>query len=1231
MGSWPARAWGFRRDTRVAWTAASLAAWAVFYPFFGPFVSLTAIVLPVLVFGQGPIGYGLMWRGRGLKDVTFDWSWRRLAAPGAWLPAVLLSALAALGTRLIPSLGQASTWASALFSAATAVSWLTASGIRAAPGREGAERRKVAAPERLMLLSAAGGAVGMGAAAWIIRLVVLPVTEGDVTPGPRWRSVTWVLAWLDGQIGTSLFGPSFERSYWPLLPAGAGFVCGLVTMAARQAAERVGAARNPFADATGGAGGRIFLSYSRRDTDFARTLTAALQGRVREVWVDWQAIKPSAKWRQSIADGIRASDALVVLLSRNALSSPYCWDECRQAIEQRKRILPIVIDPALASGTGAALREAGWEELTAFQRLDMSRSDRSGPGVEQIAAFAAQEHRWVAGHTRLGLQAHEWRESGRSDDFLLREDELWAAEWLRDNVPASPAFMAGLTDEQHEFVDTSRLTLRRRRSRFLAGAIAVLVTITSLFSLVVSAQSGAEADRRQSLSRQLATASRSGAGGRLDTSSLLAAAAYDEADTAEARSAMVERLTLFNHAVRLLSGPSTAASGTDGPGQPTFSADGSILAVARADGTTQIWDVKRWTLRGTLRGRLPGRRGLTADGRMVALLDGTHVTVTDTGTMHTVASFGVGENGTPFGWNGGLSPDGRILVASTSLQRALTWSVPERRLIARSDASCQYSDLSPSGRWLWCQSGAEGLLRDVLTGSSAKSLHIDLKDNGVARLLGWTVSDEAVIDTGDNQAEVLPAAGRGRPWTPERGMSVQYVSDDGRRALLSDPDEKRFDVWDLLHRRKLGDVSPDRLKEITGPDSDEQVVALVNLPVTYGMRLGTGGGRNTEVWDVSDTRPPHPQVVFSPDGHTAASVTRTGVIAWDRGPTGRLVSELPIKERDAAVPHWSAVSPDGSVITGVSGHEVQFFDTSTGRLRETIRLKGSGNGIAYSGNGTRLAVSETVPLPTPRSGERVLTTIVEVFALPTRTRVAQIESYSPNTPPQETTGLALSPDGRRLYLAINQDGLITVWDVARDRFIRSYRLGYVRAMALSPDGRLLAAVDSQNVLSEWNTTTGRSVLSYQGAAHTVAFSRDGRTLAAASPSRQSLLLFEAETGHKLGADIDTGSTIRAVRLSNADGAAVITLDSGSDGGAVVLWDLVHRASTGPVPMRTRTGTVAEVTADGRRAVWLAPGTVVSVVVDPRTWRDTLCSVAGRPLLRQEWRSAVTDQHYTRAC
>lgn len=395
------------------------------------------------------------------------------------------------------------------------------------------------------------------------------------------------------------------------------------------------------------------------------------------------------------------------------------------------------------------------------------------------------------------------------------------------------------------------------------------------------------------------------------------------------------------------------------------------------------------------------------------------------------------------------------------------------------------------------------------------------------------------------------------------------------------------------------------------------------------MWLSTGGDQGTGVWDLSDPYSPHPYVVFSPDGRAAVSVTETGVVAWDRVPIGRLVSKIPLRGGDDKAHPYSTVSPDGGTVASVSGRTVQLFGTRTGTLQETIRLKGAGNGITYSRDGTRLAVSETVTLPPARSGERVLTTIVEVFALPGRNRVALVESVGPNGTPQKTTGLSLSPDGRLLYLAVSQDHIIYVWDTTAGHIVRSYNLGSVDAAALSPDGHWLAAVDHQGVLHEWNTTTGRSALTHQGAAHTVAFSQDGRTLVAASESRQSLVIFDARTHQKLSVDVNVGATIRAVRLSDANGVAVISLDS--DGGAVVLWDLVHHARTGPVLARVGTGAIAEVTADGKRTVGLAPGAIVSGLVDPLAWHSNLCSVVGRPLLRREWSRVVPNQRYTPAC
>jgi len=37
----------------------------------------------------------------------------------------------------------------------------------------------------------------------------------------------------------------------------------------------------------------VFISYSRKDTDFVRRLDEALKSRGREAWVDWEDIRPT--------------------------------------------------------------------------------------------------------------------------------------------------------------------------------------------------------------------------------------------------------------------------------------------------------------------------------------------------------------------------------------------------------------------------------------------------------------------------------------------------------------------------------------------------------------------------------------------------------------------------------------------------------------------------------------------------------------------------------------------------------------------------------------------------------------------------------------------------------------------------------------------------------------------------------------------------------------------------
>lgn len=1220
---------GVRWNRHAAWWAACGLSWLVCYPFFGPVLSLAALVVPSLAFSPLLVSLGFVLRHRASKDLRFSWSPKQLRVPASCFLAVQTVSATALAIHLAQPLSPHYRLAYLVAVVLSCLGGLAAHALRADLGGGAQEAPRSSTPERLIVLSALASAAGFGLFAWAVRRGTLPIAYGEQRFSPRWRSVAGVYGWLDGQLHTSLFGPSVEQPYWPLLPAGAGLVVALVAVGAKQAAGR--ATREPFTAEEESNGGKVFLSYSRNDADFARALTSAIQGQVREVWVDWQAIKPSEKWRQSIADGIRESDALIVLVSRSSLASPYCWDECRQAIELRKRILPVVIEADLASGTTAVLRDAGWDELTEFQRLDMSEPDRFEDDVRRVVSFVAQEHRWVAGHTRLGLQAHDWQQSGRSEGFLLRADELRSAQWLRDYVPSDSSFRAALTDAQHAFIDASRAALRRRGIRFRTGAAAVLLALAGLASLVVAVQAGAQTAQRQTLSRTLAAAAQNEAAGHLDTSSLLAAAAYTESDTAEARSAMADRLMHFNHAVEVLPGTGTPGAGA---ARLVFSVNGSVLAVESSDGTTQLWDTRGWRLRATLRGVLPvqGEHGLSTDGRWVALLDGARITVTDTTTMRVAGSFDLLGAGLVGSWFGGLSPDGRTLVGSFGTV-AQIWNVLNRRELSQS--SCATLSLSPSGKEMWCQQDGGTWLRDAQSGLAS----LDVRITGNPTLMGWEADDEPLIALADSTAAALPADGRGEPWIPEQGMSLQAVSDDGTRALLTGGTRLTYEVWDLPGRRKLGDVTAAQLTQqglsVTGSSSDEQLATLADLTPTYGMLLSTGGERGSGVWSASRGRleADDNQIAYTRDGRTAATVTATAAVAvWDRGPDGRLVSQIP--DGDLSAVRYSAVSPDGKTVAAVDSGTVRLFSTRTGAAGTTIGLTGTGNGVVYSPDGSRLAVSETLGTGVSTGQGEAVRTVVELFSVADGKRTVLLNSPSPPDAKEWTSGLAFAPDGRRLYLGLSQAMTVYAWDLSTGRVVQEFGpegSGHIEAVALSPDGRSLVTVDVEHTLRQWDTTTGRVLWSFQGASQTVAFSPDGRTLAAASDSGQSLLIWNAATHQSTGTPFDVGSPIGAVQLSGVDGVAVVTLAATADGGGVLVLDLLHRAVVGPVIARVGAGSTARLTSDGRYAVAVGPGGILTAVVDPAAWKDSLCSLADQRFPRSDWLSYAPDQRYLAVC
>lgn len=90
-------------------------------------------------------------------------------------------------------------------------------------------------------------------------------------------------------------------------------------------------------------GNRIFISYSRKDTDYVSSLVTALREQGFEVWFD-KNIRTGTDWDDTIEEEIKKSDAIVLILSETSVASENVKDEISYAIGLDKSVNPIKIE-----------------------------------------------------------------------------------------------------------------------------------------------------------------------------------------------------------------------------------------------------------------------------------------------------------------------------------------------------------------------------------------------------------------------------------------------------------------------------------------------------------------------------------------------------------------------------------------------------------------------------------------------------------------------------------------------------------------------------------------------------------------------------------------------------------------------------------------------------------------------------------------------------------------------
>ena len=89
---------------------------------------------------------------------------------------------------------------------------------------------------------------------------------------------------------------------------------------------------------------KIFFSYSRNDSsEFALKLATDLKQKGFDVWIDQQDIRAGAEWDLEIQKALESCDYLLFIESEKSVISNNVLDEVYYAIDQRKKVIPVIL------------------------------------------------------------------------------------------------------------------------------------------------------------------------------------------------------------------------------------------------------------------------------------------------------------------------------------------------------------------------------------------------------------------------------------------------------------------------------------------------------------------------------------------------------------------------------------------------------------------------------------------------------------------------------------------------------------------------------------------------------------------------------------------------------------------------------------------------------------------------------------------------------------------------
>ena len=270
----------------------------------------------------------------------------------------------------------------------------------------------------------------------------------------------------------------------------------------------------------------VFISYSRKDREFVKRLEAELERRGREAWVDWEGIRPAEEFMQAIFPAIEGTDTFIFVLSPDSVTSEICGKELAHAVSHNKRMIPIMARDTDAKAVPEPLAKLNW----VFAR----DADSFEAAADFLISALDTDLGWVRAHTRLLTRAIEWEGKGKSNSFVLRGEDLGAAEqWL---AQAGAEKERQPTALQTEYIIASRKAATKRQ-RITLGAVSFGLVVAIVLAVLAWFQRAEAITQRTEANTQRSKAVEEEGRAKRETSQsefLRASAAWDAQDAPEA-------------------------------------------------------------------------------------------------------------------------------------------------------------------------------------------------------------------------------------------------------------------------------------------------------------------------------------------------------------------------------------------------------------------------------------------------------------------------------------------------------------------------------------------------------------------------------------------------------------------------------------------------------------------------------------------------------------------------